>query len=217
MFEPVPAKIRKQLLPAGIPCGTPIRHPTGFVGRRTIACWWPARIRLKTPPRNRPAVLVQRTGQLMYELLTMYPAISGLRPEWGGIRLTVKRRTAFRTSGPIATTRATCSRSVERAIRSPARFSPPVSRARLAGTAERGRPGLRVGRDERRTGRSARNRSAPGRHRNWRRRTIAKHAGSAGTSGCAISRPAKWAAMEPSTSGWPKRKPHAPCSARRGA
>lgn len=29
------------------------------------------------------AVLVQRTGQLMYELLTMYPAISGLRPEYG--------------------------------------------------------------------------------------------------------------------------------------
>jgi len=28
-------------------------------------------------------VLVQRTGQLMYELLMMYPAISGLRPEFG--------------------------------------------------------------------------------------------------------------------------------------
>ena len=26
---------------------------------------------------------MQRTGQLMYELLTMYPAISGLRPEYG--------------------------------------------------------------------------------------------------------------------------------------
>jgi glycine/D-amino acid oxidase-like deaminating enzyme len=26
---------------------------------------------------------VQRTGQLMYELLKMYPAISGLRPEFG--------------------------------------------------------------------------------------------------------------------------------------
>jgi glycine/D-amino acid oxidase-like deaminating enzyme len=28
-------------------------------------------------------VLVQRTGQLMYELLTMYPVIAGLRPEYG--------------------------------------------------------------------------------------------------------------------------------------
>jgi glycine/D-amino acid oxidase-like deaminating enzyme len=37
----------------------------------------------ETPPGKRNAVLVQRTGQLMYELLTMYPAISGLMPEFG--------------------------------------------------------------------------------------------------------------------------------------
>jgi glycine/D-amino acid oxidase-like deaminating enzyme len=37
----------------------------------------------ETPQRNRPAVLVQRTGQLMYELLTMFPVISGLMPEYG--------------------------------------------------------------------------------------------------------------------------------------
>ena len=36
-----------------------------------------------TPERTRDAVLVQRTGQLMYELLTMYPSISGLMPEYG--------------------------------------------------------------------------------------------------------------------------------------
>lgn len=35
------------------------------------------------PARSRDAVLVQRTGQLMYELLTMYPAISGLQPAYG--------------------------------------------------------------------------------------------------------------------------------------
>ena len=35
------------------------------------------------PARKRDAVLVQRTGQLMYELLTMYPSISGLMPEFG--------------------------------------------------------------------------------------------------------------------------------------
>jgi glycine/D-amino acid oxidase-like deaminating enzyme len=35
------------------------------------------------PARSREATLVQRTGQLMYELLTMYPAISGLQPEFG--------------------------------------------------------------------------------------------------------------------------------------
>jgi glycine/D-amino acid oxidase-like deaminating enzyme len=36
-----------------------------------------------TPPRTRDAVLVQRTGQLMYDLLMMYPAISGLQPAFG--------------------------------------------------------------------------------------------------------------------------------------
>lgn len=34
------------------------------------------------PDRAREKVLVQRTGQLMYELSTLYPAISGLQPEW---------------------------------------------------------------------------------------------------------------------------------------
>jgi glycine/D-amino acid oxidase-like deaminating enzyme len=37
----------------------------------------------QTPERTRPAVLVQRTGQLMYDLLMMYPAISGLQPAYG--------------------------------------------------------------------------------------------------------------------------------------
>jgi glycine/D-amino acid oxidase-like deaminating enzyme len=34
------------------------------------------------PDRSRDKVLVQRSGQLMYELSTIYPAISGARPEW---------------------------------------------------------------------------------------------------------------------------------------
>lgn len=34
------------------------------------------------PDRLRAKVLLQRTGQLMYELSTMYPAISGLQPAW---------------------------------------------------------------------------------------------------------------------------------------
>jgi glycine/D-amino acid oxidase-like deaminating enzyme len=37
----------------------------------------------ETPARTREAVIVQRTGDLMYGLLTMNPAISGLRPEYG--------------------------------------------------------------------------------------------------------------------------------------
>jgi glycine/D-amino acid oxidase-like deaminating enzyme len=36
-----------------------------------------------TPARTRRPVLVQRTGQLMYELSTLYPDISGLQPAYG--------------------------------------------------------------------------------------------------------------------------------------
>jgi glycine/D-amino acid oxidase-like deaminating enzyme len=36
-----------------------------------------------TPPRLREKTIVQRTGQLMYELSMLYPDISGLRPEYG--------------------------------------------------------------------------------------------------------------------------------------
>jgi glycine/D-amino acid oxidase-like deaminating enzyme len=35
------------------------------------------------PARSRDHVLVQRTGQLMYELSLLYPSISGTRAEWG--------------------------------------------------------------------------------------------------------------------------------------
>ena len=37
----------------------------------------------ESPLRQRDAIRVQRTGQLMYELLMMYPIISGLKPEYG--------------------------------------------------------------------------------------------------------------------------------------
>lgn len=37
----------------------------------------------EAPARTRESVLVQRTGELMYEVLRLYPAISGLHPEYG--------------------------------------------------------------------------------------------------------------------------------------
>jgi glycine/D-amino acid oxidase-like deaminating enzyme len=36
-------------------------------------------------PRLRDKVIVQRTGQLMYELSTLYPDVSGIQPEYGWI------------------------------------------------------------------------------------------------------------------------------------
>jgi glycine/D-amino acid oxidase-like deaminating enzyme len=83
LTEEVPAAIRKQL---GRRDST-IRDARSPRHRVT----WTADSRLlvaggdqdRTPERTRPAVLVQRTGQLMYDLLMMYPAISGLQPVYG--------------------------------------------------------------------------------------------------------------------------------------
>lgn len=36
-----------------------------------------------TPPRQRDRIVVQRTGQLMYELSTLYPDVSGIQPAYG--------------------------------------------------------------------------------------------------------------------------------------
>ena len=35
------------------------------------------------PPRQADKIIVQRTGQLMYELSTLYPEISGIAPAYG--------------------------------------------------------------------------------------------------------------------------------------
>jgi glycine/D-amino acid oxidase-like deaminating enzyme len=83
MTEPVPGAVRRQLGDQNLVL-TDARVPAHRIR-------WAAGDRLmiggadqeETPERTRPAVLVQRTGQLMYQLLTMYPAISGLQPEFG--------------------------------------------------------------------------------------------------------------------------------------
>jgi gamma-glutamylputrescine oxidase len=53
-------------------------------------CWtsddrilWTGADQPRVPDRKRKDVLVQRTGQLMYELLLAFPAISGVLPEYG--------------------------------------------------------------------------------------------------------------------------------------
>ena len=54
----------------------------------------------ETPERKRSAVLVQRTGQLMYELLTMFPVISGLMPEYGWELITGETADGLMYIGP---------------------------------------------------------------------------------------------------------------------
>lgn len=83
LTEPLPAAMRRQLADPALTV-----RDTRVPPRRLR---WTADGRLvliggdqdETSPRARNAVLVQRTGDLMYGLLTMYPAISGLQPEFG--------------------------------------------------------------------------------------------------------------------------------------
>jgi glycine/D-amino acid oxidase-like deaminating enzyme len=82
MTEPVPAAMRKQL---GDPAVVLRDHEAPY------RVFWAPGDRLvlngadqdAPPPRVQQEVVVQRTGQLMYQLLTMYPAISGLQPAYG--------------------------------------------------------------------------------------------------------------------------------------
>lgn len=83
MTEPLGAAMRKQLLDPGLTLRdtrVPAHRVRWATGGRLIVAGGEQD---ETPARTRDAVLVQRTGQLMYELLTMYPAISGLKPEYG--------------------------------------------------------------------------------------------------------------------------------------
>jgi glycine/D-amino acid oxidase-like deaminating enzyme len=83
LTEIVPASIRRALGTRGATIAdtrTP-RHRIRFTADDRLLVG--GADQAPTPERKRDAVLVQRTGQLMYELLTMYPVISGLMPEYG--------------------------------------------------------------------------------------------------------------------------------------
>jgi glycine/D-amino acid oxidase-like deaminating enzyme len=83
MTEPLPAAMRKQLGDRETTLrdtNSPPHRVRWARGERLVIAGADQR---ETPARTREAVLVQRTGQLMYEFLTMYPAISGLQPEYG--------------------------------------------------------------------------------------------------------------------------------------
>jgi glycine/D-amino acid oxidase-like deaminating enzyme len=81
--EPVPAAIRKQLASHGVTMGDTAMPPHQVRWTRDDRILVTGATQDVTPARKRDAVLVQRTGQLMYELLMMNPAISGLQPEYG--------------------------------------------------------------------------------------------------------------------------------------
>ena len=83
LTESIPAKIRRALGAASRSCATrPIRRITSD-GWTTIGCSWPAPTDRRSSDRLREKTIVQRTGQLMYELSTLYPDISGIAPAYG--------------------------------------------------------------------------------------------------------------------------------------
>ena len=83
LTSPLPAKIRQQLGQRDVvvrDSGEP-PHVIRWVGEDRILI--NGADGAAAPPRQRDKVVVQRTGQLMYELSTLYPDISGVQPEYG--------------------------------------------------------------------------------------------------------------------------------------
>jgi glycine/D-amino acid oxidase-like deaminating enzyme len=83
LTDRLPAAVRRQLQPR-VPIITDTDMPPHLIrwtddGRVLIA----GADQPRTSPRVREKVVVQRTGQLMYELSRMYPAISGVMPAYG--------------------------------------------------------------------------------------------------------------------------------------
>lgn len=82
LTAPVPAGMRKQLGDRETVLGEADSswRVRWAPGDRLLVC---GADQEETSVKARPTVLVQRTGQLMYDLLRTYPAISGLQPEYG--------------------------------------------------------------------------------------------------------------------------------------
>lgn len=80
--EPLPAAVRRELgrrAAAIQDAGAPPHFLRWLKDDRVL---FTGADQAPVPGRARDKVLVQRAGQLMYELSTLYPAISGAQPEW---------------------------------------------------------------------------------------------------------------------------------------
>ena len=80
--EPLPAAIRRELgrRTAAIEDGAAPPHFLRWLKDDRVL--FAGADQTPVPARSRDKVIVQRAGQLMYELSTLYPAISGAQPEW---------------------------------------------------------------------------------------------------------------------------------------
>jgi glycine/D-amino acid oxidase-like deaminating enzyme len=83
LTAPLPAKIRRVLGAGGLvvrDAAVPPHVVRWVDGERLLVTGADG---ATVPDRLREKVIVQRTGQLMYELSTLYPDISGIAPEYG--------------------------------------------------------------------------------------------------------------------------------------
>jgi glycine/D-amino acid oxidase-like deaminating enzyme len=82
LTEPIPAKIRHGLGDHGIvrDSASPPHTIRWVDDDRLLVSGADSEM---APPRQRDKAIVQRTGQLMYELSTLYPDISGIQPAYG--------------------------------------------------------------------------------------------------------------------------------------
>ena len=83
LTQPVPAKIRQQLgrRVAVVRDSADPPHVVRWVGDDRVLV--SGADGAAEPARLRDKVVIQRTGQLMYELSTLYPDLSGIQPDYG--------------------------------------------------------------------------------------------------------------------------------------
>ena len=79
---PLPAAVRRQLGPEAVALSDTASPPHWLQWLRDERIIWSGGDQLEVARRGREKALVQRTGQLMYELSTLYPVISGVMPEY---------------------------------------------------------------------------------------------------------------------------------------
>jgi glycine/D-amino acid oxidase-like deaminating enzyme len=80
--EPLPATVRREVGRRGAALRDSDRPPHLLRWLKHDRILFAGADQPQVSDRLREKVLVQRSGQLMYELSVLYPAISGLQPEW---------------------------------------------------------------------------------------------------------------------------------------
>ena len=80
--EPLPAAVRREVGARSAATRDTAESPHLLRWLRDDRVLFSGGSQPEVAARNRDKALIQRTGQLMYELSLTYPAISGLQPEW---------------------------------------------------------------------------------------------------------------------------------------